>query len=102
MCSLRDAGADLRAAKIAAYGVSLDDVATLKKFAEQEKLDLPLLSDTDASVAAKYDAMHESGRFTGRVTYLIDPEGILRHIDTQVDVKVHGQALIDRVKSLSK
>lgn len=101
MCSLRDAGTELKGAKIRVVGISVDDVALLGKFTKAEKLGFPLLSDPDGSAAKKYDALHKSGIFTNRVTYFVDPQGVLRAIDNKVDVRAHGTAVLARVKSLS-
>ena len=39
------------------YAASLDDVASLAKFAEDQELNFPLLSDPDGSAGAMYDVL---------------------------------------------
>ncbi len=82
------------------YGLSLDDVSDLKKFAEAQTLNFELLSDPDGSAAAKYGVLPPNGRFTQRVTFIIDDKGVLRHIDKEVDVNAHGMQLADLIVEL--
>jgi peroxiredoxin Q/BCP len=53
-------------------GVSADNLEANVKFAAENGIDFPLVSDTDKSIRKSY------GR--GRVTYLIDKNGIIRHV----------------------
>ncbi len=80
------------------YGASLDDVSSLAKFAQDQELAFPLLSDPDGSAADKYGVRR--GRFTRRVTFVIDPKGVLRLIDESVDVSTHGSDLAEKIYEL--
>ena len=80
------------------YGASLDDVTSLAKFAKDQELAFPLLSDPDGSAADKYGVRR--GRFTRRVTFVIDPKGVLRLIDESVDVSTHGSDLAEKIYEL--
>ena len=82
------------------YGASLDDVRSLAAFVKAQELPFPLLSDADGSVAAKYDVLRAGGRMAARVTFVIDPEGVVRHVDTKVDVSKHGSDLAGIIKGL--
>jgi peroxiredoxin Q/BCP len=93
VCSLRDAAQRLEALDAAVFAASLDDVAAQKAFAETEQLPYPVLSDPDGSVAAKYGVLAPGGRYARRVTFVVDPEGIVRHVDEKVDVATHGADL---------
>jgi peroxiredoxin Q/BCP len=74
-------------------------VKSQKAFAEAEKLAYPLLSDADGSAADRYGVLMK-GRFARRVTFLVDPDGILRHVDTAVNVETHGADVAERIRSL--
>ncbi len=100
MCSLRDAAKDLDALGVQILGASLDDVQTQKKFATDQKLDYPLLSDPDGSVAAKYGVLAGGGRFAARVTFVIDPRGTVRAVEKDVSVASHGPDLAARIRAL--
>ena len=77
-------------------------MASLKAFAEAQTLNFELLSDPDGSVAAKYGVLPENGRFTRRVTFVLDDEGVLRHVDEEVDVNAHGMQLADLIVQLQE
>ena len=81
------------------YGISFDGVAAQAEFAKKQKLDYQLLSDPDASVGLKYDVVSRMG-FPSRVTFILDPRGILRHIDRRVNVTTHGDDLLTKIKAL--
>ena len=80
------------------FGLSLDDVAAQAAFARAQKLKFPLLSDPDGSAAAKYGVL--GGAFARRVTFILDHEGILRHVDDEVDVTNHGDDLVAILEEL--
>ena len=80
------------------FGVSLDDVATIAKFAKDQELNFQLLSDPDGSAATKYGVLAEKARFASRVTFVLDEKGVLRLIDEQVSVATHGSDLVDRIR----
>jgi peroxiredoxin Q/BCP len=84
------------------YGASLDDVATQAEFAKKHELSFPLLSDPDGSVAAKYDAMTPGKPYTNRLTFILDPEGVLRHVDKSVKVDEHGKDVADVIRRLKQ
>jgi peroxiredoxin Q/BCP len=99
VCSLRDVLQDLEDLDARVFGLSLDDVVSQRAFREQQLLTFPLLSDPDGSVAAKYEVL-ASGLYAQRVTFLVDPEGVVRHIDRAVDVMTHGADVAARLRAL--
>ena len=102
MCSLRDAAKELASLNATVYGISRDDVKSMAKFAKDQKLGFELLSDPDGSAVDKYGTPYEGRPFSKRVTFVIDPEGVLRHIDNGVQVASHGQDLVAIVKRLQQ
>jgi peroxiredoxin Q/BCP len=80
-CDFRDTLASLQREGYDVLGVSPDPVSKLAKFAEEEGLTFPLLSDEDHSVAEAYAAWGEKknyGRtYEGliRSTVVVDPDG---------------------------
>jgi peroxiredoxin Q/BCP len=82
------------------YGVSVDDVSSQAKFVEKEELNFPLLSDPDAGVAKKFGVLSERMPMANRVTFVIDPKGVIRHVETKVQVKTHGRDLVSVLKKL--
>jgi peroxiredoxin Q/BCP len=61
-------------------GVSGDSVASHRRFAAREGLPFLLLSDREGKVRELYGVERTLGIVPGRVTYVIDREGVVRHI----------------------
>jgi peroxiredoxin Q/BCP len=80
-CDFRDSLASLQAAGYDVLGISPDPVAKLAKFAGNEALTFPLLSDADHSVAEAYGAWGEKKNYGKtyegliRSTVVVDPDG---------------------------
>jgi peroxiredoxin Q/BCP len=84
------------------YGISLDGVADQKRFHEAQTLNFALLSDPDAGVAKRYGALAAGGAYTSRHTFVVDPEGVVRHVDRGVKAASHGADLLPVVEGLVK
>jgi len=70
-------------------GVSGDDVGSHRKFAEEHELPFTLLSDPGDKVRDMYGAW-SAVRTPGRITYLIDQEGIVRMVfSSQIQPRKH-------------
>lgn len=100
MCSLRDVANQLEQKGVKIYGASLDGVKDMAGFVEKEELNFPLLSDPDGSAARRFGVLKKDAKWTGRVTFVIDPEGVLRKVDDGVKVRSHGADLIASLEIL--
>lgn len=80
-CDFRDSLASLQASGYDVLGISPDPVDKLAKFAANEELTFPLLSDADHAVAEAYGAWGEKKNYGKtyqgliRSTVVVDPEG---------------------------
>ena len=64
------------------FGLSVDSVPANREFAKQIEVTFPILSDfSKRSVVKAYGVFNEERGFGNRATFLIDKEGIIRHID---------------------
>src|SRR2546427_10453176 len=63
------------------FGVSVDSVPANREFAKQIGVTFPLLSDFKRTVVKDYGVFNEEQGFGNRATFVIDKEGIIRHID---------------------
>jgi peroxiredoxin len=63
------------------FGLSVDSVPANREFAKQIGVTFPLLSDFKRTVVRDYGLFNEEYGFGNRATFLIDKEGIIRHID---------------------
>ncbi|HLH13838.1 MAG TPA: peroxiredoxin [Solirubrobacteraceae bacterium] len=77
-CSYRDREQDFAALAATVVGISSQDLESHRGFAEKNALTVPLLADTDASVARAYSA-HAGPLGTRRAVVVIDEQGIVRH-----------------------
>ena len=82
-------------------GVSFDTVESNRAFAEAEGFPYHLLSDVDKAVSTRYDAVQgPNERFAGyprRVTYLIDPQGVIRKAWEVGDVNTHAEEVLTTI-----
>ena len=89
-CSFRDnfeAFSDVGAKVI---GISSDSVESHKAFAQKHNLPFTLLADTDGTVRKQFGVGRTLGLLPGRVTYVIDPEGIVQKVfSSQFKPKKH-------------
>jgi len=83
-------------------GISVDSVKDQALFHKEKKLNFPLLSDPDGSAARKYHVLPKNASYTKRITFVIDPKGILRYVDEKVDVKNHADDLLEVLQELQK
>jgi peroxiredoxin Q/BCP len=61
-------------------GVSSDSVRSHRRFATRQRLPFLLLSDRDGAVRELYGVEKALGFLRGRVTYVIDQAGVVRHV----------------------
>ena len=80
-CAFRDVYEELTTAGAEVVGVSSDSADSHRRFAANRELPFPIVSDPDGAVRRLYGASSSLlfGK-TGRVTYLIDEEGIVRDV----------------------
>jgi thioredoxin-dependent peroxiredoxin len=100
-CTFRDLNQDFKNAGAEILGISVDDMASHKKFQEKHKLPFTLLADADKKVTERYEVKNFIGK-AKRVSFVIDGSGIIRKIYPDVDVSVHGQEVLAFVKTLQK
>ena len=62
-CSLRDAWTELKQAGVTVLGISPDNIAAQKKFADKFSLNFALLADEDHAVAEAYDVWVEKSMY---------------------------------------
>ncbi len=79
-CSFRDNYEVFKEAGAEVIGISADDQASHKSFADNHKLPFILLSDKDHKVAKLYNVGKTLGLIPGRATYVIDSQGIIKKI----------------------
>ena len=76
-CSYRDQGERLDRLGADVLGISAQSVDSHERFAEEKRLNVPLLADEDKSVARAYGVT--AGPMVRRAIFVVDEEGIVRH-----------------------
>ncbi|MDJ0901027.1 MAG: peroxiredoxin [Xenococcus sp. MO_188.B8] len=93
--SFRDNYAEYQGKELVVLGVSMDDQASHKKFKEKYGLPFTLLVDSDGSITKAYDV--DGGGYAKRVTYIIDGEGNITHVDANVNTSTHAQDVLANI-----
>ncbi len=101
-CEFRDNIFAFKKINAQILGVSLDDVESHQKFAENHDLPFPLLADTEGQAA---DAYGVKTRMLGikvakRQTFLIRPDGTLAKHYEKVDPEKHSKQVLADLKAL--
>ncbi len=86
-------------------GVSVDSVEKNAQFCTEEKLDFTLLTDEGGKISKAYGSalsIPGFGTFSNRQTYLIDPNGYVQFVFTDVESHVarHSAEVLEKLKSL--
>jgi peroxiredoxin Q/BCP len=79
-CAFRDAYEAFLDAGAAVVGVSGDSADSHRKFANQHRLPFLLATDADGAVRQAFQVPRTMGIVPGRVTYVIDRQGVIRRI----------------------
>ena len=88
-CAFRDAYEDFLAAGAAVIGVSSDSERSHDAFARFHRLPFLLASDAGGKLRQAFGVPRTLGLVAGRVTYVIDIQGVVRHV-------FNAQLLVDR------
>jgi peroxiredoxin Q/BCP len=105
-CDFRDAWPRVEAMGARVYGLSRDPQASHRKFIDKQALPFHLLSDPDRGLLKALGAYGRKvmyGKETEgiiRSTFLVDPEGVVRHVWPKVSVSGHVQTVLDRLADL--
>jgi len=85
-------------------GVSVDDTNSHRKFCAKEGLNFKLLADTGGQVSAAFGSLTNFGivKFAARHTFLIDPEGRIARVYTNVDPARHSEEILSALGELQK
>lgn len=100
-CSFRDSYEDFKEAGAEVIGISSDNVSSHQAFAANHKLPFTLLSDKGQAVAEKYHVGKSLGVLPGRVTFVIDKQGVIRMIfSSQINFTRHVEEALAMLKQL--
>ena len=89
-------------------GVSPDSVQAQKKFADKYDLPFTLVADADKKICNLYGVIQEKNMYgkkvmgVARTTFIIGPEGQIRHIFRQVKPEGHAEEVLEYLKEAQK
>jgi peroxiredoxin Q/BCP len=105
-CGVRDRAGEYAKANAVVLGVSPDPVKALRKFADKHGLAFTLLADVDHAVADSYGVWAEKSMYgrtywgNTRTTFIIDGDGIVRHVIAKVTPKTHDDEVLAALAAL--
>ncbi|GAB4215074.1 MAG: peroxiredoxin [Synechococcales cyanobacterium] len=101
-CAFRDSYGVFQDSGAEVIGISGDSVTDHAGFANRYQFPFLLLSDTNNQVRLRYGVPPTLWVIPGRVTYVIDTQGIIRHIfDSQFDFRAHVQQSLTILQQLT-
>ena len=62
-------------------GISVDDPEANRKFAQSVGATFPVLSDPGKTTAKAYGVLNFTHLFANRVTFVIDRDGVIQHVE---------------------
>ncbi|MBD2597348.1 peroxiredoxin [Nostoc spongiaeforme FACHB-130] len=102
-CAFRDQYEVFKDAGAEVIGVSGDSSESHQKFAAKYNLPFVLLSDKGDQVRKQYGATAAFGLFPGRVTYVIDQQGVVQYVfDSMLNFQGHVTEALKTLQTLSK
>ncbi|GAA3671493.1 peroxiredoxin BcpB [Lentzea roselyniae] len=100
-CHFRDLAAEFAEVKAQRVGISTDDVAKQKQFAELHGFDYPLLSDVDGEVAEQFGVKRRFGPIpVKRHTFVIDTgREVVEVIKSEFSMNSHADKALAALRS---
>jgi peroxiredoxin Q/BCP len=100
-CAFRDSHEVFTEAGAEVIGISSDSAERHAAFAGQHSLPFTLLSDQGGRVRRQYGVPAVLGLLPGRVTYVIDRQGTVRHVfNSMININQHVGDALEVVRQL--
>ncbi len=100
VCLFRESYPEFKKAGAEVMGISSDSIDSHQRFIQKHQLPFQLLSDKGGSVRKEWDVPNTLGFLPGRVTYIIDTQGLIRHqFSSPFNIKKHIQEALRILKS---
>jgi peroxiredoxin Q/BCP len=101
VCAFRDNYEIFKDAGAEVIGVSSDTEESHQRFAAHHRLPFTLLSDRGGSLRKRYGVPTTMGVIPGRVTYVIDKQGIVRHVfNSQTNIGKHISDALETLRAI--
>lgn len=97
-CGFRDVADELAKLDTVVIGISTDPLSKQEEFTKKEGLTFPLFADPEMMAARAYGVLIAERKAAKRVTFVIDKEGTIRKVYTDVKPDKHPQEVVAFVK----
>jgi thioredoxin-dependent peroxiredoxin len=107
-CGFRDSFRKIEKTGAVVLGVSPDQPKAQKKFEEKYDLPFTLLADADKTICNAYGVIQEKNMYgkkvmgVARTTFIIGPDGKIRHIFRKVKPEGHADEVLEYLKEAQK
>ena len=107
-CSFRDSFRRVENSGAVVLGVSPDTAAAQKKFSDKFNLPFTLVEDDDKKICNAYGVIQEKNMYgkkvmgVARTTFIIGPDGKIKHIFKKVKPEGHAGQVLDWLKEAQK
>src|SRR5277367_6198014 len=104
-CSFRDNYSAIKKTGAVLLGISRDTAESQKKFQDKFSLPFPLLADADKKIADLFGVVKEKNMYgkkvkgIARTTFVIGPDGKIKHIFNNVKPEGHAEEVLAYLKS---
>lgn len=99
-CAFRDAWDRYQQAGVQVFGVSADDQKSHETFAREQKLPFPIVADPTHAWSSAFGVGTRLG-MNARVTFLIDPSGLVAKVYPSVDPGLHADQVLKDAAALA-
>lgn len=99
-CTYRDAIQKIRDEGAEVFGISTDNVDSIKAFHTKYHLSFTLLADDGGQVTALYGTKMPLVNIAKRWTFIVDPKGVIRDINTDVDPAADAGSVAAKIRDL--
>jgi len=107
VCNFRDLYSEFEKIGIMVIGISRDKLSAHKKFITNQNLPYPLASDEGSKLIQEWGLLKQATMYgkpvtkVARTTFVIDGDGIVRHVFENVTPLGHAQEVLDFARSVS-
>ena len=102
-CSFRDQYEVFKDAGAEVIGISSDSAESHAKFASKYSLPFVLVADKGGTVRKQYGVPATLGLLPGRVTFVIDPQGVVRHVfNSQLQATKHVDEAAQALRAMTR
>ena len=104
-CGFRDTYKRIEKTGAVLAGISADTATSQKKFQDKFSLPFTLLADADKKIAEKFGVVKEKNMYgrkvmgIARTTFVIGPDGKIKHIFNNVKPEGHAEEVLDYLRS---